>query len=213
VTRAASGRRRSLSTYKLRETFVCNTTPIRHFALSGHFGLLVSLLDGIVRTPREVFDPDEDPQGPDPLVSEIGESERYWGYRASSADRTEKWSRLNAIRHRDDVKVIDLDDDELPTFAELQTTEYARTLGFALPLGRGEAAVVAIAESRGFAAVIDDAGGRAAFYDKVPEGTVLTSRELLRAGVGEEMLTSPEADLVYADLLEGGYRGPDSLWG
>jgi len=212
-TRMASGRRRSLSTYELHDSFVCNTTPLRHFALSGHFELLVRLLGGAVCTPRVVFDPEEDPQGPDRLLSELGESERYWAFRATSSDRTEKWSRLNAIRRRHDIEVLDLADDELPTFAELQTRSYARTLGFALPLGPGEAAIVAVAETRDLAAVMDDAAGRAAFDDKVPAGTVLTSRELLRAGVGAGLLTSPEADLVYADLLEGRYRGPDSLWG
>jgi hypothetical protein len=201
-----------LSTYELHDDFVCNTTPIRHFALSGHFELLVRLLGGVVRTPRQVLDHDEDPQGPDRLLSEIGQSERYWAYRATSCDRTEKWSRLHALRGRSDIEVVDLSEDELPTFADVQTIGYARTLGFASALGPGEAAVVAIAESRGLAAVIDDAAGRAAYHDKVPAGTVLTSRELLRAGVSDAILTSPEADLVYSDLLEGRYRGPASLW-
>jgi predicted nucleic acid-binding protein len=201
-----------LSTYALHDSFVCNTTPIRHFALSGHFDLLVQLLGGVVRTPRTVFDPDEDSEG-DRLVSEVGQSERYWAYRATSADRTEKWGRLRALRTRDDIEAIDLAEDELATFAELQTPAYARSIGFAVTLGAGEAAVVAVAESRGWAAVMDDAAGREAFHDKVPAATILTSRELLRAGVGEGLLTSPEADLVYADLIEGRYRGPQSLWG
>jgi hypothetical protein len=208
-----SGRRRSLNTYKLHDPVACNATPIRHFALSGHFDLLVGLVGGVVLTPRTVFDPSEDPDGPERLLSEIGQSERHWAYRSSSPDRTEKWSRLRALRERDDIQVIDLEDAELPTFAEVQTPAYARSIGFALPLGPGEAAVVAVAEGRGWAAVIDDAAGRAAFADKVPIGTVLTSRELLRAGVADGVLTSPEAELIYADLREGRYRGPDSLWG
>jgi hypothetical protein len=202
-----------LSTYELHDRLVCNTTPIRHFALSGHFDLLVRLVGGLLRTPRTVFDPTEDPEGPQRLVSEIGQSERHWAYRSTHPDRTEKWSRLRALRMRNDIEPIDLEDDELATFAELQTPVYARSIGFGLPLGAGEAAVVAISESRGWAAVIDDAAGRAAYDDRVPAGTVLTSRELLRAGVSEGVLTSPEADLVYADLREGRYAGPESLWG
>lgn len=213
MTRAASERRRSLTTYALHDEFVCNTTPVRHFALSGHFELLVRLLGGVVRTPREVLDPDEDPQGPDRLLSEIGQSERYWIFRAAAPDRTERWSRLHSLRARTDIEILDLSDEELPTYAEIQTIAYARGLGFAAALGPGEAAVVAVCENRGLAAVIDDAAGRAAYGDKLPAGTVLTSRELLRAGVSEGVLTSPEAELIYADLLEGGYRGPDSLWG
>ena len=60
------------------EPLVCNTTPVRYFALVGQFELLVRILDGEVRVPRQVLDPDEDPDGIESLVSEIAQSERYW---------------------------------------------------------------------------------------------------------------------------------------
>ena len=201
-----------MTTSEPREELVCDTTPVRHFALAGHFNLLVRLVGGVVRVPRPVFDPDEDPDGIESLLSEIGQSERYWVRRSKDPDKTEKWSRLRGLRQRQDIEVIDLEDDELTTYAELQTPGYARTLNFAAPLGPGEAAVIAIAENRGWDAVIDDAEGRSAFADRVPGGRVFTSRELIRAGVADELLTSSEAAEAYMDLLDGRYRGPETLW-
>jgi hypothetical protein len=173
--------------------------------------LLVTLLGGTVHVPRAIFDPDEDPAGIATLLSEFAKAERYWG--ASTAQEgPEKASRLRALRQRTDIDVIDLDPDELELFSELQEGPYARMLGFALPLGAGEAAVVAVAAGRGWDAVMDDAAGRAAFSDRVRNGRVMTCRELLRSGVASSVLESPEAELVYMDLLAGRLSGPENLW-
>ena len=40
----------------------------------------------------------------------------------------------------------------------------------------------------------------------------MTCRELLRSGVATGILESPEAELVYMDLLAGRLSGPESLW-
>jgi hypothetical protein len=61
-------------------------------------------------------------------------------------------------------------------------------------------------------AVIDEFDGRAAFADRAPGCTVMTSRDLLQAGVTRGVLEGPEAEVVYMDLLEGRYRGPATLW-
>ena len=92
------------------------------------------------------------------LLSELARAERYWAG-SKSQDGPEKSSRLRALRQRSDIDVIDLEPDELQLFAELQQASYARTLGYALALGPGEAAVVAVAAGRGWDAVMDDAGG------------------------------------------------------
>lgn len=194
------------------DELICDTTPVRHFALVGRFDLLARLVGGRVRVPRPVFDPDEDLDVAETLLSEIGQSERYWERRSRAPDHLEKWHRLRALRERDDIEVVDLENEELPTFGELQTPGYARRLGFAAPLGAGEAAVIAVAERRRWNAVIDDSEGRAAFVDRVPDQTAMTSRELIRSGVVDGALTSAEAERVYSDLLDGRYRGPPSLW-
>jgi predicted nucleic acid-binding protein len=203
-----------LTTSRPLEPPIFDTTPVRHFALIGQFDLLVELVVGVVRVPRTVLDPEEDPDGIETLLSEIGQSARYWARRSNAEDAMEKWGRLNALRGTDDLEVVDLEgEQELQLFAELQTAAYARSLGLAAPLGAGEAAVISLANHRGLPAVIDDAGGRAAFADRIPGGSVLTSRDVLRAAAARGDLTSAEAELVYIDLLSGRYYGPEDLWG
>src|SRR5712692_5661790 len=96
-----------------REQAVCNTTPLRYFALVGQLDLLADVLGGRIRVPRQVLDPDEDPDGVSSLLSEVGKSERYWASRSNAADALERWSRLRALRQRSDLEVVDLDEEEL----------------------------------------------------------------------------------------------------
>lgn len=176
----------------------------------GQFDLLVEILGGTVTVPRHVFDPDEDPDGVAALLSEIGRTERYF---AKRADDVEGWSRIRALRQREDMLVTDLDEDELGLFAELQSRDFTHELGLAA-LGPGEAAVIAIAVNRGWAAVLDDAAARSALNFKNPGSKVATSRELLRsAAVSDDVnLTSEEAEAIYLEMRSRGYRGPDSVW-
>lgn len=191
-----------------REPVICNTTPVRHFAVVGQFDLLARILGGTVKVPRQVLDPDEDPDGVASLLSEIGQTERYLARRAREIER---WSRLRALRQRHDLEVIDLTQDELGVFTEVQSRQFAQELGLAA-LGAGEAAVIAIASERSWAAVLDDAAARKALAHKSPATDVWTSRELLRCAAGQRYITSDAAESIYLEMREAGYRGPDSLW-
>jgi predicted nucleic acid-binding protein len=199
------------------ETLICNTTPVRYFALVGQFDLLVDLLGGEVYVPRQVMDPDEDPDGIESLVSEIAQSERYWAKRSvdprsGGPDATQNWDRLRKLRSRSDIRVIDLDDHELGAFAELAGPSYARSVGLAGPLGAGEAAVIAIAERRDWTAAMDDGLAREVLLRRTPGTRVVTTRDLVHRAVAQELLNSAEAQLVYLDMVEKGYRGPQGLW-
>jgi predicted nucleic acid-binding protein len=180
--------------------------------LVGQFDLLVRILDGEVRVPRHVIDPDEDPDGIESLVSEIAQSERYWAKRSVDAEAVQNWDRLRKLRSRDDIRVVDLEDDELGAFSEIVSPSYTKSIGLAGALGSGEAAVIAIAESRNWTAVIDDALARDVLLRRSPGTRVTTTRELLRQAVAQQLVDSAEAQLIYDDMLAKGYRGPPGLW-
>jgi predicted nucleic acid-binding protein len=194
------------------EPLVCDTTPVRYFALVGQFAILVRVLGGEVCVPRQVMDPDEDPDGIESLVSEIGQSERYWAKRSVDPEAMQNWDRLRKLRARDDIRVVDLEDEELGAFAEMISPRYTKSIGLAGPLGPGEAAVIAIAESRDWTAAMDDALARQVLLRRSPGTSVVTTRELLRRAVAQGVLDSLGAQLIYDDMLAKGYRGPPSLW-
>lgn len=165
--------------------------------------------------PRQVLDPEDnqDELAPTSLLSEIGRSERYWAARSGDPEGMERWNRLRALRRRSDIEVVDLDGAEMDLFSELSSQGFARSLGLAAPLGAGEAAVVAIAETREWDAALDDFAARSALGHRNPGIEIRTSRELLRqAVVACSLLDSTEAQNVYEDMLVQGYRGPAMLW-
>jgi predicted nucleic acid-binding protein len=195
------------------EPTVCDTTALRYFAIVDQFDLLSRALSGKVSTPRQVFDDEDDVDTPGVLVSELGASERYHRRRSvRGIEATDKWSRLRALRQRDDIEILDLTDDEEATYVALRSTDLARAYGLAGPLGPGEAAVIAIADHRRWRAAIDEHAGRSILNDRSPGHSIVTTRDLVRIAATEGFITSPEAEIVYTDMLAEGYRGPQTLW-
>lgn len=192
---------------------MCDTTALRHFALVGQFDLLVRAAGGRVLTPRQVFDDEDDVDTPGVLVSELGASERYHRQRsARGAEVTDRWSRLRGLRQRDDIEILDLADDEEAAYAELTSADLARRYGLAVPLGPGEAAVITIATHRDMRAALDEYAGRSILEDLSPGHPVVTTRDLVRIAATLGLIASHEAEIVYADMVAVGYRGPQSLW-
>jgi predicted nucleic acid-binding protein len=194
--------------------YIVDTTALRHFTLIGQVSLLIQTLGGTVNVPREVFDPDEDLNSPESLLSELGRTIRYvTGRRYTDPDREAHATRLHALRVNKAISVIDLTEEELAFSAELSSTITQRRLGLAGRLGPGEAAVMAIAISRNWAAVIDDGTARVALRELSEETQIVTCQILLRtAVVALELVDSAEAQIIYEDLLSGGFRGSDALW-
>lgn len=202
-----------MSTSTPHREIVCNTTPVRIFAVIGQFDLLVDAIGGTVRVPREVLDPDEEEDLPGPLTCEIEKSRRFFLKRADDADAIQVGHRLGALRHRDDIEILDLTHAEQEHKAQLTTRATARVHGLAGPLGEGEAAVMAITRARDQVAAMDDAAARRVLAHIAPDVAVVTTRELLVRAVTEAgLLESAEAQIVYADMLAVGYRGPDDLF-
>jgi len=192
---------------------VCDTTALRYFALVGQFDLLVLAVGGRVLTPRTVFDDEDDVDTPGVLVSELGASERYHRLRsARGAEATDRWNRLRGLRRRDDIEILDLAGDEEAAYAELTSVDLARRYGLAVPLGPGEAAVITIATHRNMRAALDEYAGRSILDDRSPGHPVVTTRDLVRIAAASGLMARTEAEIVYADMLAEGYRGPQSLW-
>lgn len=194
------------------EIAVCDTTPVRYFAITGQFDLLARVLGGTVQVPRQVLDPAENADGVEALLSELGRSERYWAKRSRDPDAMDCYSRLRALRARSDIRVVDLDPEEELAFAEMIGPSFLRSFGRLGRLGAGEAAVIALVEARGWAAIMDDGAARDVLQHRSPGAIVSTTRDVLRRAVGEELVDSAEATLIYADMLAKGYRGPEDLW-
>ncbi|MGH2964016.1 MAG: hypothetical protein ACRDMH_01365 [Solirubrobacterales bacterium] len=126
---------------------------------------------------------------------------------------TDQWGRILEVRSRADIEVIDLAEDEIALYAELQTAEFQKASGLAVRLGQGEAAVIAIAEIRGWGAVMDDAAGRRVLSERAPNSEVVTTRQVIRLAVTElQLLDSSEAQILYDSIRAEGYWGPSSLW-
>ena len=192
---------------------MCDTTALRYFALVGQFDLLVLAVGGRVLTPRTVFDDEDDVDTPGVLVSELGASERYHRLRsARGAEATDRWNRLRGLRRRDDIEILDLAGDEEAAYAELTSVDLARRYGLAVPLGPGEAAVITIATHRNMRAALDEYAGRSILDDRSPGHPVVTTRDLVRIAAASGLMARTEAEIVYADMLAEGYRGPQSLW-
>jgi predicted nucleic acid-binding protein len=201
------GTTKNLTTSAPRHELICNTTPVRYFALTGLFHVLVSISGGAVLIPRQVLNPEEDTDTtPESLLSEIGRSEIFWSKRSRDAEAMDNWSRLRELRQRQDVHIIDLEDAETRLFDELVSPPTARIAGLKSALGAGEAAVIAVAVERGWSAAIDDAEARRIL------SACFTTRELLRRAVAEDVIQSPDAQIVYHDMLAKRYKGPSDLW-
>ena len=167
---------------------------------------------GTIRVPRLVFDDEDDLTGPPDLLSEIGASEQYWAKRAQRAEAAEYWLRLGNLRTRSDIHIVDMELTELERYAELVSRNVQRRFRLAAKLGRGEAAVIAIAEEREWVAVIDDWEGRMVLQELSPSTRSITTRDFLRAAVFEQVIDTGAADGIYRAMLEAGYRGPSNLW-
>jgi predicted nucleic acid-binding protein len=194
------------------DAVVCNTTPLRYFCFVDRFELLVRILGGQVRVPRQVFDPEDDLEGPDALLSEIGRTTVYWQRRGSRGSAIRNYSRLRELRLRTDLEIVDLTPAETTLYAELTSRRRVAEYGLRRPLGSGEAAVLAVAELRRWAVALDDSDGRKVLRARYQGCVIWTTQELLKRGVAQGMVTTTDAVAIYSAMLDEGYIGPSKLW-
>ena len=189
------------------EATICDTTPVRYFAFTGRLDVLASACGGRILVPRQVWDPDEGVSLPTELLSEIGQSSRHFAARSTDPDAQDRWSALLALRLRNDIEVIDLTDDEAHVFADLTSRRRGREA-----LGRGEAAVIAVAAGRGLAAGLDEGPARSILARRSPDTVIRPIRTILRWAIANRVLSSEEAQALNHEMRVKGYKGPSFIW-
>src|SRR6266508_3552114 len=115
---------------------LCDTVVVNYFLAVGRFDLLRNVLGGVVSVPRVVFDPDEPPDDtPELLLSELRRGLLHHERRAVDQrisarlrGRSERaaphFRTLDALAASGDLKVVDLTDEELVTYARLRESVY-----------------------------------------------------------------------------------------
>ncbi len=199
-----------------RDVVIWDTTAPRHLSVAGRMDVLVGPLG--LHVPRDVANP-ADPfeeellSGPRHTLSEIAHAEARFRARhrdSPSRDDFEAAEQLAAFRRSPDLRVIDLDDSERDDAEVFSSLAFAERHDLVAPLGKGEAAVLALASSRGCRAGLDETVARQVAREL--DVTVVTTRQWLREQVEGLRLSKAEANTLYEELRIGGFRAKENLY-
>ena len=194
---------------------VVDTVVLRYFLLVDQAKLLFDLLGRPIYIPRVVFDPDEG-SVPDALMSEVTRSMAFQQRRAGDTARTNRERQIatrNATRlsnllpliRAGEIAIAELTPDEQAVFAQLVDSENELVPGRALPLGRGEAACIALALSRGWVFVTDDGDAIKALKALRPKHPHERIRRLLARAANSGLCTAREANAIHAEMVGLGF--------
>jgi predicted nucleic acid-binding protein len=195
---------------------VVDTVILRYFLLVDEFDLLLALLEGDVLVPRVVFDPDELESEPELTQSEMSRSikiqahrsqdpTRNAGARATAAQNSTRLAQLASFVAAGKVQIADLDDTERRLFAELVDGRSDR-VALKFPLGRGEAACVAIAAERGCVFVSDDNDGLLALEELDSGHPYERVRRLLTRAGETDLISEARANEIHQAMVDAGFR-------
>ncbi len=113
---------------------------------------------------------------------------------------------------RKDISIIDLSDTELQVAADLRRMRRERGRDRIPALGRGESAVIAVAEARGWAAGLDETLARRVISRRSPRIRLRAIRDALRWAVANRLIESSEAQRLNSEMRAKGYKGPAFFW-
>lgn len=198
------------------EPAVVDTVVLRYFLLVGRQDLLLALLGRPLMVPRVVFDPDEG-DVPEAAMSELIWSIRFQrgaaadpgrlrAARARAATNAERLGAIFEMHARGEVKVVDLEADELELFAQLTSTNGAKELGLSFALQPGEAACVALAVKRGWVLATDDSDALTALECLDAGHAYERIRRLLQRGAEAGLVSEEEANDLHAEMRRLGFR-------
>ncbi|MDW8339541.1 MAG: hypothetical protein RMM28_10425 [Thermoleophilia bacterium] len=171
-----------------------------------------------------MFDPDEPESVADSAASELRAGWRLHRRRAGDERvpavlraRSERalphFEGVPALVAEGRLVALDLSDDELRTFAQLRRVDYVRQFARVAALGRGEAAALAIALSRGYALATDDQDAIHVARALAPQLTIRRIRALLLEAVARRLVSSPEAESMHRAMIEAGFWDREELSG
>ena len=198
------------------DVVIWDTTAPRHLGAVGRHDILITATG--MNVPRVVLDP-ADPTGEALLghsvdgLSEIAAAEGWFrrSFRRSPNEADfQAAENLAKLRQDPEVRVVDFEADELDDATTFGSEAFANRMGLLAPLGKGEAAVLAVAANREWRAGLDEAAARGV-ADQLGIPTV-TTQQWLTEQVATLSLGKREAQRVYEQMRRGGFRGPPDLW-
>lgn len=200
-----------------RPPAIVDTVILRYFLFVDRRDLLRDLLGLPLRVPRIVFDPGEEANLPETVMSEVTRSIRVQGNWAKDGKRprhlreratqnAERLRQVYALHEVGDLQVEDMTDAELLTFARLLSGKQVGQMGLLAPLGPGEAAGVAIAIARAWVFASDDSDALAALEQLSPGHPYERIRKLLQRASNEDRISRKEANEIHHEMIGLGFR-------
>ncbi len=197
---------------------ICDTVIVNYFLAVGRFDLLRNVLGGTVFVPRVVFDPEEPPDTPELLLSELRRGLRHHGRRAVDQRisarlriRSQRvlphFQTLDRLASSGHLSVVDLTDEELVTYARLRESAYVRRFEATAGLGRGEAAALAVAEARGSRVATDDDDAFKVGSKMIEGFRHVRMHEFLRQAAKDRIVPIATARQIHREMVEMGFWG------
>jgi predicted nucleic acid-binding protein len=201
---------------------VCDTVVVNYFLAIGRFDLLADVLGGVVRVPTAVFDPEEDPNLSDSALSELRRGARLHERRAQdvklprtlrdkSASMLPHFLKLDEYCVGGSLVAIPLAAAELNRYAQIRDRRYVRQFGVKAELGRGEAAMLAVASARSWRYATDDDDAIKVGSALMPDVKPWRIRGLLRECVAQRLCSSDEAQQAHREMVAYGFWDRDEL--
>lgn len=201
---------------RAEEPVVCDTVVVNYFLAVGRIEILADAVGGSALVPRAVFDPEEPDGIGEEALSELRRGLRLHERRARDPEvedllraRSQRalphFQQLPELARSGLLQVTDLSNDELELYVRFRDPHF--TIEFEVPtgLGSGEAAVLALAQSRGWRVATDD-------QDAIKVGTgvirgfrPLRIRSLLKLAVDARLVTLSEARMIHREMKEAGF--------
>jgi len=194
---------------------VVDTVVLRYFLFVDQFELLLELLDVPLGVPRIVYDPDEG-EVPELARSEITRSIDYQhraasdhardvSERASAATNAARLEQLADHHAVGNIDIFDMNEAELQVFGRLTNATHCRTFGLLFPLDPGEAACVAIANTRGLVLATDDTDALTAARALDPEHPYERIRKLLIRAATTSRISRAAANEIHREMRALGF--------
>jgi predicted nucleic acid-binding protein len=195
---------------------VCDTVVVNYFLVTGRFTLLTGVLGGVVRVPTAVFDPGEDEKLADSALSELRRGSRLHERRAQdvrlprrirdkSATVLPHFQKLDEYCTDGSLVAIALAAAELNRYAQIRDRRYVRQFGVKAELGRGEAAMLALASARSWGYATDDDDAIKVGTALMPDVKPWRIRSLLRECVTQRLCSSDEAKQAHGEMIAHGF--------
>jgi predicted nucleic acid-binding protein len=198
------------------EQVVADTVVVNYFLALGRFALLTRIVGGHVFVPRAVYDPDDAGRALDAGLSELEVGLRQHRSRAEddelpprkrerSREALPHFEQLPQLVSQGLLMPLELTPTEIQTYAMFRDHSWGRQHGLLTGLGFGEAAALAVAESRGMRLATDDEDCIRVATARNPQMRIERIRGLLQSAVDRNFIGLNEARSVHLAMVAFGF--------